>query len=54
MTILLPILIAVLGLFLHYAASNPKTQALGMPTYFAGLFVALLQAGPHVVNLLGR
>lgn len=44
MIILLPIAIALLGLFLYFAATNPKWQEVGKIMLFSGLLAWLLQA----------
>lgn len=53
MSLLLPLLIALIGL-LFYFATNDKKSTVGLYTYVVGLLVFLLQAGPHMVTLLGR
>lgn len=51
MIILLPVAIALLGLFMYHAATNPKWQEVGRIMFFTGLLVWLLQA-QKVVDLL--
>lgn len=52
MTIFLPLIIALIGLLMYALCANPKLQEIGRLSYFAGLFVFLMQAGPHIVSLL--
>lgn len=54
MSLLLPLLVAIVGLFAHLAASNVKIAEAGRLAYFAGLLVFLLQVGPRLVSFLGR
>ena len=44
MWIYLSLLVAVLGAFFYYAASNPKTVALGQIAFGVGLLAFLLTA----------
>lgn len=44
MIILVPIAIALLGLFMYHAATNPKWQEVGKLMFFSGLLAWLLQA----------
>lgn len=52
MTVLLPLLFALVGLLAYALSANPKVQELGRITFFAGLLAFLLTAGPQVVSLL--
>lgn len=51
----LAVLAILIGLALHLLVPTdtyPRLQQLGIPTYFAGLLVFLLQAGPQIVSLI--
>ena len=52
MIILLPLLVAVVGLLMYALSANPKLQEVGRLMFFAGLFVFLL-GSKNVVNILG-
>jgi hypothetical protein len=51
MIILLPLLAAILGLFVYLFAVNPKIAELGRIAYFSGLFVFLLRYGAQSFTL---
>ena len=42
------VVIAIIGLFLFYASSNPKHARIGELCFFAGLFTFLLRAGSAI------
>jgi len=42
--ILLPVLVALIGLLLYAFAENPKLQEIGRVTYFAGMLAFLLRS----------
>lgn len=50
MTIILPLLIALIGLLMYALCTNGKLQEIGRLSFFAGLFVTLLQAGPQTLS----
>jgi hypothetical protein len=53
MTALLPILVAIIGLILYFAATNNgKVSEVGRIMFMCGLFIFLLEAGPRVVSAL--
>jgi hypothetical protein len=45
MTIVFPLLVAVVGLLMYVLASNPKVQEIGRMMFFAGLLAFLLGGG---------
>lgn len=54
MIIFLSLLVAVIGLLLYVLATNPKVQEIGRLAFFAGLFVFLMQATPHMVGVIAK
>ena len=50
-TILLPALVAVLGLLLYVIASNPKVCEIGRITFLAGIFVTTYVLSGHAVHI---
>lgn len=54
MIILLPLLIAVIGLIMYFIAGNPKVQEVGRIMLWTGLLAFLLGGGgAHVVQAIG-
>ncbi len=51
MIILLPLLVAFVGLLAYALSANPKIQEIGRLSFFAGLLAFLLQ-NAHVVSAL--
>jgi hypothetical protein len=45
MTIVLPLLIAIIGLIMYFIASNPKVQEIGRIMFWTGLLAFLLGGG---------
>ena len=54
MVILLPLLVAVVGVLIYALSGNSKVQELGRIAYFCGLLVFLMTAGPQVIDLINR
>lgn len=52
MIIWLSLLVCVLGAFVFALSANPKLAELGKLSFFAGLFVFLLQLPQHAVTFL--
>lgn len=52
MVVILPLLVAVVGVLVYALASNPKVQEMGRIAFFCGLLVFLLQGAQSVVTLL--
>lgn len=52
MVVLLPLLIAVVGVLVYALASNPKVQEMGRIAFFCGLLAFLLAGAQNVVTLL--
>lgn len=52
MIILMPLLIALIGVLMYALAGNPKLQEIGRIMFFCGLLVTLFHSG-GVVSLLG-
>ena len=52
MIILLPLLVALVGVLMYALSANPKLGEIGKIMFFCGLFVTLLRIGPEMVNLL--
>lgn len=53
MSILFPLLVALIGLLIYLLSKDGKRTEVGRITYFAGLLAFLLQAAPHIVNFFG-
>lgn len=51
MIVLLPLLVAVIGVLVYVLATNPKVVKMGRLAYFAGLLAFLLAGGEQVVAL---
>jgi hypothetical protein len=54
MIVLIPLLVALIGLLMYALASNPKLVRIGEIMFFAGLFVFLFQLGPQWTTLFGE
>lgn len=54
MIILLPLLIALIGLVVWLIATNAKVAEVGRIMFFCGLLVFLWTGGPAVVTVLKR
>lgn len=54
MTVLLPILVCVIGALAYALSSNGKVAEMGRLAFVSGLFIAVWQYGPKVVELLER
>lgn len=54
MIILVPLLIAIIGLLLYVLASNPKFAEIGRIMFFTGLLATLLKTGPAAISILGN
>lgn len=52
MTILLPLLVALVGCLVYGLSNNAKVQELGRIAFAFGLLVFLLQAGNPAISLL--
>jgi Na+/phosphate symporter len=52
MIVLLPLLVALIGLVAYAISTNPKVSELGRISFFCGLLAFLLQSAPHVVSWL--
>ncbi|HTP29345.1 MAG TPA: hypothetical protein VMK12_27235 [Anaeromyxobacteraceae bacterium] len=53
MTILLPLLVAVVGVLVYFASTNPKAQEVGRLMFGCGLLVTLLEFRGPLIHLLG-
>ena len=53
MSVLLPLLIALVGLFVYFTTNNKASMA-GLYTYAVGLLAFLLLVGPRLVTFMGR
>lgn len=53
MTVLLPLLVAVVGVLMYALATNPKVAEMGRIAFFAGLLAFLLGGANQVISLLG-
>jgi len=51
MTIVLPLLIAVIGLLMYILASNPKVAELGRLMFWTGLLAFLLGGGASALHI---
>lgn len=54
MIILIPLLIALIGLLLYVMAANPKLQEIGRIMLATGLLATLLKAGTASISLLAK
>lgn len=54
MIIVLPLLVALVGLLMYILAGNPKIQELGRIMFGMGVLAFLLVGGEQVVTLLGK
>jgi hypothetical protein len=54
MIVLLPLLVAVVGVLMYALATNPKVAEMGRIAFFAGLLAFLLIGGDQVISLLNR
>jgi hypothetical protein len=54
MIVLLPVLVAIIGILCYALATNPKVAELGRIAYFCGLLVFLLSGAQQLIGLLGR
>lgn len=54
MIVLLPLLVAVVGVLMYALATNPKVAEMGRIAFFAGLLAFLLMGGDQVISLLNR
>lgn len=54
MIVLLPLLVAVVGVLMYALATNPKVQEMGRIAFFCGLLVFLLAGGEQVITLFNR
>jgi hypothetical protein len=52
MTILIPLLIALVGVLLYALAANPKVSEIGRIMFWTGLLATLLRVGPASVSFL--
>lgn len=51
MIIFLSLLVAIVGVLMYALCANAKLSEIGRLAFFAGLFVFLLQAAPHLVGI---
>lgn len=51
MVIVLPLLVAVVGLLMYALSANPKLVEIGRIMFFAGLLAFLLGAGPVISSI---
>lgn len=54
MVILVPFLIAIVGLIIYLMATNSKVSEAGRITFFCGLLATLLRTGPAAISILGN
>lgn len=52
MIILLPLLVAVIGLLMYALSANPKLQEVGRIMFFCGTLAFLLSGAQSAVNLI--
>lgn len=52
MILLIPVLVALVGLLMYALAANPKLIEIGRIMFAFGLLVALLRVGTEMINLL--
>ena len=52
MIILLPLLVAIVGLLLYVMATQPKIVEVGRILFWTGMLATLLRAGPASISLL--
>jgi len=51
LSILLPLLVAIIGMLVYALSANAKVQELGRLAYGCGLLVTLFELATHVVHL---
>jgi len=54
MTIVLPLLFALVGLLMYALCTNGKLVEIGRLLFFAGILAFLLTGGPEVFSVLRR
>lgn len=54
MIIFLPLLVAVVGLFMWFSSNNPKYTWLGLGLALVGIHAFLVAGGEQVISLLGK
>jgi len=54
MTIVLPLLIALIGVLMYALSANPKLNEVGRIMFFCGLLAFLLTGGAEAIRVLGR
>lgn len=56
MLIILPFLVAIVGVLVYILAANPKVSELGRITFFVGLFffVMAISTGESILSLFAR
>jgi hypothetical protein len=52
--LLIPFLVLLLGWYLYYWTTNPKTQEMGRICFEVGLFVTLFRMTVDVIKLFNR
>ncbi len=52
MVLLLPVLIALIGLLMYALSANGRLQNIGLVSYGVGLLAFLLRAGPEMLKVL--
>lgn len=52
MTIYWALLVAVVGGLVYLLVTSPKVAELGRLSFFAGLWVFLLQQAPHMISVI--
>jgi Na+/phosphate symporter len=50
----LSLLVALVGVLMYALSANPKLQEIGRLSFFAGLWVFLIQNGTHIVSITGH
>lgn len=50
-TILLPLLVALVGMLVYALAANPKVAELARLAYFSGLLITLFELATQVLHL---
>ena len=54
MIVLLPLLVAIVGVLMYALSANPKVAEMGRIMFFAGLLAFLLAGGEQVITLFNR
>ena len=52
MIIVIPLLVALIGLLMYALSANPKLEEIGRIMFFAGLLACMVRLEPSAINVL--